>query len=65
MKLLGAIIGIGASGIPWYVAGMILFAGMDVISKTLVQTLPLAGILWVRYIYVSYTHLTLPTNREV
>ena len=48
MKLLGAIIGIGASGIPWYVAGMILFAGMDVISKTLVQTLPLAGILWVR-----------------
>jgi len=53
MKLVGAIVRIGASGIPWYVAGMILFAGMDVISKTLVQTLPLAGILWVRYIFYA------------
>ena len=38
-----------SSGIPWYIAGMILFAGMDAMSKTLIQTLPLTGILWVRY----------------
>ena len=38
-----------SSGIPWYIAGMILFAGMDAISKSLIQTLPLTGILWVRY----------------
>ena len=41
------------SGIPWYVAGMILLAGMDVVSKTLIQTLPLVGILWVRYVFYA------------
>ena len=53
MKLPNVTVWTSASGIPWYVAGMILFAGMDVISKTLVQTLPLAGILWVRYIFYA------------
>lgn len=37
------------AGIAWHVAGMVLFASMDAVSKHLVTDLPVVEILWVRF----------------
>ncbi len=46
-------------GIVWHVLGMMLFVCMDAVSKHLVQSLPVAQILWVRYVFFAAFGLAL------
>ena len=41
------------AGILWHVLAMMLFASMDAVSKHLVTALPVAEILWVRYVFFT------------
>jgi hypothetical protein len=53
-----------AAGILWHVAGMVLFASMDAVSKHLVVDLPVVEILWVRYVFFFLFGLALALRLE-
>jgi drug/metabolite transporter (DMT)-like permease len=52
------------AGIAWHVAGMILFASMDAVSKHLATGLPVVEILWVRYVFFFAFGLALALRLE-
>ena len=53
-------------GAAWMILGVLCMASMDVMAKTLGHRVPVAQIVWLRFVSpVSYTHLTLPTTAIV
>jgi len=53
-----------SAGIAWHVAGMVLFASMDAVSKHLAVGLPVVEILWVRYVFFFLFGLALALRLE-
>ena len=53
-----------AAGILWHVAGMVLFASTDAVSKHLVVDLPVVEILWIRYVFFFLFGLALALRLE-
>ena len=53
-----------SGGIIWHMAGMVLFASMDGVSKHLVTALPVVEILWVRYGFFLLFGLALALRLE-
>ena len=75
---LASLAGVGSTGLPWVVVAQQLFAALDKYPLVAIPFFILAGNLMetggisrrlVEFaksiVAVSYTHLTLPTNREV